>query len=348
MLNKAYRYVMDPEVFRLRGSDADKATFGKMLKTLLQTKSGRSVITYIGDLVHAQQIKKPVTLKMQRPNKDVLGMAYGDLEVRLNRIAMQNMNAHQKQRAILMQTKTLLHELVHICQFLEGQERCAQQFSVPAHLYADIMMEMEATLKEQSFEIEAKKLWSNATKHMHFCEGKSGWRHKLVESFFASEPHYLVPVWIDSFIEDLEKPDKIILSDPNEKKVFAKWMDRYFQKMGLLFSYRNFPLRRSFGIKNHKDGVLTIKGDNGMLIVDRFGRPLVAGSGFEKKRDSALKFTIFARKEALSEAKKWVSQLKKEHPASHISVVRGMHEKIFSNPFFDKTIQKQSMYLGGR
>ena len=117
MLDRAYRYINDEDVFQLRGPLLDQATFQKMLRMIVKTKAGRDLICRIGDACERRGV--PVALTMMKPKKDALGYCDPSLVVKIGNPNQPDFSKARTDRAIFQQTITLAHELGHALQFLK-------------------------------------------------------------------------------------------------------------------------------------------------------------------------------------------------------------------------------------
>lgn len=329
ILQQAYQFIGDKKIFLCAGKKEEKQRLNEMLHSLIQTKTGRSVIFDIGNL-HQKRSVAPIVLKMQKTDEGALGWANENLKIFLNRINLKGMTTAQKRRVHMMQSITLVHELVHIRQFLKGYEPYIQGFSLPHQFYANIVEELEATLVEAAFKIEVGKLYPKLAKSMRLGEATPRWRERRALSFFLMPPNDNVAFWIDSFSDFAKTSPTVVLEDKKERLLFKRWVNKYLKNMQLPFSYDDFALEKVFWAKKQPNDYLKITGADISATFDPSGRLVALGSGFEKGEDSALRFAVYIYQHNKEKAQIVCNQIHKDYPRARIFLAPGRKEQLFS------------------
>lgn len=330
MLAQAYHYTQNRDFFRLYGPSEDCQRLQEMFKLLLKSKVGSSVILDIAKTIKAQK-SAPVILKMVKPSPLTLGIADETLKVKINRVDLSELTPRQNQRALLMQTLTLLHELIHIRQFLQGHEKTMKKFSIPHQLYANICEEMEATLGEKAFQIELRKLYPSLTQSMHFQQADAEWHQKHIQSFFENKKNKNQTVfsWVDFFIQELSTKQQIVLQNKSETQLFKNWINRFFKNLNIPFTYRDFPLDQAFWAQKMSNQQLIIRGADKTLLLDKQGRPLLLMTGFDAK--STKRILVFVYADNTNQVKTFVQNARQNHAKAQISLAAGFKEIALPN-----------------
>jgi len=322
MLRQAYQFIQDKNIFRFMGKKNEQDQLKEMLQILLKTKIGRTVINDIGTLMKGNPM--PITIKMVKPDPDILGTADRSLTIRLGRTSIVGLNTRQRNRVLLMQSLTLLHELVHIRQFLHGEEETIQKFSVPHQLYANICEEMESSTLEKMCEIEFRKLYPTVTRTMRLQQATPKWKEQFMHSFFKGKrnKNESVLAWVDLFMQQLRTQQSFTVQDAAEKNFFECWINRFFRKTGFAHTYRDLPMEQTFWATSAGTNSLVIKGADYSLTLDSKGRPLLLLHLPEAKSTAHARIYVYTFNDSRS-IHSLVQKAQRNNIATRISLIKG-------------------------
>ncbi|MBQ4471958.1 MAG: hypothetical protein II942_01760 [Alphaproteobacteria bacterium] len=274
MLDRAYRYINDEDIFQLRGSLLDKATFQKMLRMIVKTKTGRDLICRIGDVCERREV--PVVLSMMKPKKDALGYCDPSLVVKIGNPNQSDFSKAQTDRAIFQQTLTLTHELGHALQFLKREDRINASLPLKERFYAQVWMEAEADLWSRDVESELVPLYPGLTRNISLMKKQFKSRIDFVRSFFVKGRNYnLMTSAVEVLVSDLMQADEIVEPNDDSDRYFNRLMNQRFQRMRLDITYADMPLEKCFWVNRLSGGPLQIHNSRDYAVVDTDGDLLI-------------------------------------------------------------------------
>ena len=270
MLNRAYRYINDDDIFQLRGSLLDKATFGKMLRMIIKTKAGRDLICRIGDVCERRET--PLTLSMMKPRKDAWGFCDPSLVVKIGNPNQLDVSKAQTERAIFQQTLTLAHELGHALQFLKREDRVNASLPLKERFYAQVWSEAEADLWSRDVESELIPLYPGLSRNVSLMNKQFKSRIDFVRAFFVKGHNYnLMTSAIEVLVSDLMNADCIVEPNQDSKLYFSRLMNQRFQRMRLDTTYADMPLEKCFWVNQLRGGPLQIHNNRDYAVIDTDG-----------------------------------------------------------------------------
>ena len=270
MLSRAYRYIDDDDIFKLRGSLLDKATFQKMLRMIIKTKAGRDLVCRIGDICERRET--PVILSMMKPRKDAWGLCDVDLTIKLGNPNDEKASKAETDRTTFQQTITLAHELGHVLQFLKKEDRINESLPLKERFYAQVWSEAEADLWSRDVESELIPLYPGLTRNVSLMKKQFNSRIDFVRSFFVKGHHYdLMVAAVESLIADLKQTPQIVEPNAESKLYFNRLMNQRFQRMRLNTTYADMPLEKCFWVNELTDGKLQIHNSRDYVIIDTDG-----------------------------------------------------------------------------
>ena len=273
MLNKAHEYIADKNVFRLHGSQEDKALLQKMLRNILKTKTGRELICRVGDESGKRHL--PAVLKLIPPKKGFLGFCDAGVNIRIIRPIEEGMSQRQKDSRIFQQTVTLVHELGHALQFLKKEDQINAKLPIKDRFYAQAWFEAEADLWARDTELELAHFYPALTRKMSLMKTQFKSRADFVRSFFIKGRQYhLIRNAIDVVISYLKNEEQITIPTAYSQFYFRRLMNQRFNRMRLDLTYADMPIEKCFWVKQLHNKNLQIHNNEDYVVVDPKGHLL--------------------------------------------------------------------------
>ena len=280
-------FIEDKSIFRFGGTKEERLYLKKMLATLGRTKIGTKFITDIAHLIRKKN-QHAVFIRLASPKWNTSGLTDDDLKISITRIDQTQMNQKQKRKTFLMQMITLMHELVHIRQFLLGQDKTEGKFSIPHQAYAYLLSEAEATLFERAFEIELAPKQAALMREMFLWKNEFKRPPNVVKSFFIKKSHpTVVAISMDVFLDGIRNNKIKPLPTALEQRLFEHYINQRFKGMGVPFKYKDFPLEKVFWCEQIDDNRYLIKGEKTLLECNGRGRPIAFYGNTASKKISA-------------------------------------------------------------
>ena len=266
MLNRAYRYIDDEDVFRLRGSVLAKATFQKMLRMIIKTKPGRELICRVG--AECEKRGQPVILAMMHPQKGELGHCEPSLIIKIANPNQKDFSKAKIERATFQQTMTLVHELGHVLQFLKREDRINASLPLKDRFYAQVWMEAEADLWLRDVETELSQIYTGLSKNMNLLKTRFKSRSDFVRSFFVKGRNYdWMKSGVEVIISELMNAKQVILPNMASHLYFPKLMNQRFARMRLPLKYNEIPFDKCFWVEKLPEGVSMIRTETKYALV---------------------------------------------------------------------------------
>ncbi len=276
MLNRAYEYVTDSNIFRLYGSSADKATFQKMLKMILKSRTGRDLICHIGDISEKKGL--PVVLKMMRFKDNTLGSCDSHLNVKIVNPCWKECFDMPTEQAIFQQTITLVHELGHVLQFLKQEDRLNDVLPIKDRFYGQVWMEAEADLWARDVEMDLARIYPKLTQNMSLLKTRFKSRSDFVRSFFIKGQNYdWMTSAVDVVISKLMNAKKIVLPNRVSRFYFPRLMNQRFRRMRLPLTYQDMPFDDCFWVSKLEGGVEMIHNKDKYALIQQDGQLMALG-----------------------------------------------------------------------
>ena len=279
-LQQAFDVIHDKNSFQIKGSKEEKVQFHRLFKLLLQTDTGRQLLSAISESPALKEMG-PIELSFIHNSDDFSGVAFADLRVQLVQIDQREMTKNQKNIALLQQSMTFVHELTHILQYLRGVHEQEINFSPINQVYANLLDESEATLHERAYEIEMVNLYPQETARIKLWKTHLKSRKEVVRAFFNGRiGGHIVGSIIDNTLKFLIDKSCFVVSDRQEKETFLNWIDKRLQKeMQVNMRHDDLPMHKV--VRYQKEGYTEIWGNNHLMVIDKNGHIVCLYDGDE-------------------------------------------------------------------
>ena len=281
MLDKAYRYINDKNIFSLLGKSEDRAVIRTMLHIILSAPKGRELICKLGDRL--TKLHRPVRIKVQDDDKYNGGGGCNEILFVTIGAPGHGRTERETARNFVWQALTLSHELGHALYFSQGEHKIDYKLPLVNRVYAEVWNEAVAYLWERDICAELAKICSNPCKDtitgvaramkllskdaagkkfenvVDLCfqeQFKS--REDFIKAFFKKENFLLGVSVLAASIGVCRNGEKVSVPNENSDLFFKKLIDRRLAKENLALKYDDIPLEKCFFYTEPAKGIVRV------------------------------------------------------------------------------------------